>query len=107
MHLVFGAIWQEMLKIVYCPIPSYHYTIHIWTDTHQYIHAFYDNLSGTPTPAAHCHSHQRVRIVAEPINCNDPLLYAVLLKTLQKTHKKTTIIYCDCQSFDVHGTSNK
>ena len=24
-HLVFGAIWWEMLKIVYPPIPSYHY----------------------------------------------------------------------------------
>ena len=25
-HLVFGAIWWEMFKIVYPPIPSYHYT---------------------------------------------------------------------------------
>ena len=26
-HLVFGAIWWEMLKIVYPPIPSYHYIL--------------------------------------------------------------------------------
>ena len=26
-HLVFGTIWREMLKIVYPPIPSYHYIL--------------------------------------------------------------------------------
>ena len=28
-YLVFGAIWWEMLKIVYPPIPSYHYMYQI------------------------------------------------------------------------------